>query len=118
MFRFTTSVFPSEDDHVVTSPYNAMMSLSKLIEHADCVLPLENQALLDICRILENRARPGGASSVKSGKAVWRIFIGWTFCAHKIAAVSGPPLHHAPLHSDCYHTHPESWSEERFEVVE
>ncbi len=49
MFRFTASVFPSEDDDVVTSPYNAMLACAKLVEHADCVLPLENQALIDIC---------------------------------------------------------------------
>jgi tubulin epsilon len=48
VFRFTASVFPSEDDDVVTSPYNALLACSKLVEHADCVLPLENQALIDI----------------------------------------------------------------------
>lgn len=36
-------MFPSEDDDVVTSPYNALMACSKLVEHADVVLPLENQ---------------------------------------------------------------------------
>jgi len=49
VFRFTASVFPSEDDDVITSPYNAMLSAAKLVEHADCVLPIENQALIDIC---------------------------------------------------------------------
>lgn len=34
-FRFTASVFPSEDDDVVTSPYNALLSLAQLAEHAD-----------------------------------------------------------------------------------
>jgi tubulin epsilon len=48
VFRFTASVFPSEDDDVVTSPYNSLLAASKLVEHADCVLPLENQALIDI----------------------------------------------------------------------
>ncbi len=48
MFRFTTSVFPSEEDDVVTSPYNALLALGCLVEHADCVLPVENQALIDI----------------------------------------------------------------------
>lgn len=49
IFRFTASVFPSEDDDVVTSPYNALLAASKLVEHADCVLPVENQALIEIC---------------------------------------------------------------------
>ena len=48
VYRFTTSVFPSEDDDVVTSPYNSMLALNKLCEHADCVLPVDNQSLIDI----------------------------------------------------------------------
>ena len=47
--RFACSVFPNDDDDVVTSPYNALLSASKLIEHADCVFPVDNQALIDIC---------------------------------------------------------------------
>ena len=87
VYRFTTAVFPSKDDDVITSPYNrwlrarvhclvccthlcrgvrmlrgglicpflvfacvcfSLLCASKLIEHADCVLPIENQALLDL----------------------------------------------------------------------
>ncbi|EKX44435.1 hypothetical protein GUITHDRAFT_139686 [Guillardia theta CCMP2712] len=43
VYRFTASVFPSEDDDVVTSPYNSALALKKLSDHADCVLPIENQ---------------------------------------------------------------------------
>jgi tubulin epsilon len=49
VFRFTASVFPSEDDDVVTSPYNALLAAAVLAETSSCALPLENQALLDIC---------------------------------------------------------------------
>ena len=49
VFRFAASVFPSVDDDVVTSPYNAVLAAAGLVEHADCVLPIENQALIDIC---------------------------------------------------------------------
>jgi len=28
---------------VVTSPYNSVLALKQLSEHADCVLPIENQ---------------------------------------------------------------------------
>jgi tubulin epsilon len=42
VFRFSTCVFPSEDDDVVTSPYNSMLALNVLIENADCVLPVDN----------------------------------------------------------------------------
>eukprot|EP00892_Ulva_mutabilis_P012892 jgi/Ulvmu1/9976/UM059_0025.1 len=48
IFRFSVSLFPSEDDDVVTSPYNGLLSLSELVDHADAVLPIENQALHDI----------------------------------------------------------------------
>ena len=57
MQRFTTSVFPSTDDDVVTSPYNALLSLARLAEHADCVLPVDNAALQGICCGPEGRAR-------------------------------------------------------------
>eukprot|EP00873_Tetraselmis_striata_P001445 jgi/Tetstr1/421709/TSEL_012647.t1 len=42
VYRFTTSIFPSEDDDVITSPYNALLSLSRLVEHSDCVFPATN----------------------------------------------------------------------------
>jgi tubulin epsilon len=53
VYRFTTGIFPSEDDDVITSPYNSILSLNELTEHADCVLPIENEALLDMCAKME-----------------------------------------------------------------
>ena len=41
--RFVTAVFPSDDDDVITSPYNSVLAMKQLTEHADCVLPVENQ---------------------------------------------------------------------------
>jgi len=41
--RFVTAVFPSDDDDVITSPYNSVLAMKQLAEHADCVLPVENQ---------------------------------------------------------------------------
>ncbi|GLD98520.1 hypothetical protein PINS_up007217 [Pythium insidiosum] len=55
VYRFTTAIFPSEDDDVITSPYNSVLSLRELVEHADCVLPIENEALVDICAKLPPR---------------------------------------------------------------
>ena len=43
--RFTTSVFPAEDDDVVTSPYNSILAARQIILHADCSFPLDNAAL-------------------------------------------------------------------------
>jgi tubulin epsilon len=69
VYRFTCSVFPSEDDDVITSPYNAMLSLAELTEHADCVLPIENASLSDICgRIADRFAKqPSKQGSSLSG---------------------------------------------------
>ena len=57
VYRFGASVFPSEDDDVITSPYNALLATAALAEHADCVFPVENQALMDICSRVDEGAR-------------------------------------------------------------
>lgn len=54
VFRFTASVFPSKEDHVVTAPYNSLFALYELQKHADCVFPIDNEALLKICNQIEN----------------------------------------------------------------
>ena len=43
--RFATSVFPSVDDDVITSPYNATLATAELVRHADAVFPVDNAAL-------------------------------------------------------------------------
>jgi hypothetical protein len=54
-YRFTTAVFPSEDDDVITSPYNSVLAIHELVQHANCVLPIENQALMDMCAKIPHR---------------------------------------------------------------
>ena len=57
MFRFVSCVCPSKDDDVITSPYNTTLALNKLINHAHCVLPVSNDALVGICnKISESEA--------------------------------------------------------------
>jgi len=58
VYRFVTAVFPSAEDDVVTSPYNTVLAMHQLTEHADCVLPIENQALVDIVNKITNAAGP------------------------------------------------------------
>ena len=43
VYRFVTAVYPSDDDDVITSPYNSVLAMRELTEKADCVLPIENQ---------------------------------------------------------------------------
>lgn len=70
MARFSTPVFPSEDDHVVTAPYNALLAAARLVADADCVLPVENQALADMCTRSERGAGSASSSSGGVGTAV------------------------------------------------
>lgn len=43
-----TSIYPSGEDDVITSPYNSILAMKELNEHADCVLPIDNQVRNDI----------------------------------------------------------------------
>jgi tubulin epsilon len=67
--RFDTCVFPSDDDDVVMSPYNSVLALNMLTEHADCVLPIENQSLIDIV----NKVKGPSSSSRSEGETVGKI---------------------------------------------
>ncbi|CAI9740048.1 tubulin epsilon chain-like [Octopus vulgaris] len=48
VYRFVNALYPSADDDVITSPYNSVLAMHQLTHKADCVLPIENQALVDI----------------------------------------------------------------------
>ena len=66
VYRFSSVVFPSVDDDVVTSPYNSVLAIEKLNEHVDCVLPVDNSALQDMVAKSQgtaSRGRGGGASA-------------------------------------------------------
>ncbi|XP_048505221.1 tubulin epsilon chain-like isoform X2 [Athalia rosae] len=47
--RFASCVFPAGSEDVVTAPYNVILATRELIDHATCVFPAENKALLEIC---------------------------------------------------------------------
>lgn len=48
--KFSTCVYPSEDNDVVTSPYNTILATRELIEHADCVFPVDNNSLFSFTK--------------------------------------------------------------------
>lgn len=66
IYRFSACVFPSEDNDVVTSPYNSVLATRELIEHADCVLPIDNHALQAFAQLEASQAakKRGGASTI------------------------------------------------------
>ncbi|KAJ1507240.1 Tubulin epsilon chain [Coelomomyces lativittatus] len=45
VIKLSMCLIPSDDDDVVTSPYNTLLSLNKLSESMDVILPIENQKL-------------------------------------------------------------------------
>jgi len=47
-------VLPSENDDVIVSPYNTSLALNSLMGHADCILPVDNQALFEIVANVED----------------------------------------------------------------
>ena len=79
--RFATSVFPSEDDDVITSPYNAILSASELIKHADCVMPVENQALQDIVERIDAATIAGQKGARRGGAGVHGALLAGTSIA-------------------------------------
>ena len=46
--RLVTSVYPSKDDDVITSPYNTVLAMQQLTDNADSVIPVDNCSLAAI----------------------------------------------------------------------
>ncbi|KAG9347439.1 hypothetical protein JZ751_005006 [Albula glossodonta] len=63
--RIVTAVYPSAEDDVITSPYNSVLAMRELTERADCVLPVENQSLVDIVNKIRHMA-----STTKPGSVI------------------------------------------------
>ncbi|XP_010705806.1 tubulin epsilon chain isoform X1 [Meleagris gallopavo] len=71
VYRFVTSVYPSGEDDVITSPYNSVLAMKELNEHADCVLPIENESLFDIVNKIHHMVNSGKlGSTVKPNSLV------------------------------------------------
>ena len=66
IYRFSACVYPSEDNDVVTSPYNSVLSTNTLLSHADCVLPIDNAAIQSFAQMeASQRNNPKGGSPAK-----------------------------------------------------
>ncbi|XP_052764157.1 tubulin epsilon chain-like [Mya arenaria] len=84
VYRFVTAVYPSIDDDVITSPYNSVLAMRELTEKADCVLPIENQALVGLVNKI-NQALP----PTKTGKRMYTSVGGDVKRGSAISAAEG-----------------------------
>ena len=66
VYRFSVPVFPSAEDDVITSPYNSVLALRMLTENADCVLPFDNEALIDITKLIASSAKQDSKKKEKA----------------------------------------------------
>ena len=64
--RFSASVYPSEDNDVVTSPYNTVLAMKQLVEHADCVFPMDNSSLFHFANLETSYENKINASNVST----------------------------------------------------
>ncbi|KAH6581218.1 hypothetical protein BASA61_009176 [Batrachochytrium salamandrivorans] len=69
VYRFVSTIIPSPNDDVVTSPYNSVLSLHKMAQSADCVLPVDNQSLSAIYERILARSE-GGHQGRRKGSAL------------------------------------------------
>ena len=66
---------PSENDDVVTSPYNSILSISKLAKTSDVVLPVDNASLFTIYEKIQEKASKRPASSLTdNGNSARKIY--------------------------------------------
>ncbi|XP_077636129.1 tubulin epsilon chain isoform X2 [Crocuta crocuta] len=70
VYRFVTSVYPSGEDDVITSPYNSILAMKELNEHADCVLPIDNQSLFDIISKIDLMVNSGKLGTTVKPKSL------------------------------------------------
>lgn len=62
--KICSVVYPAANaNDVVTSPYNSVLAMKTLNEYADCVLPVDNQALIDLVHKTSSSSRSKHKSS-------------------------------------------------------
>ncbi|CAD7965423.1 unnamed protein product [Amoebophrya sp. A120] len=68
-YRFVSCVTPSlQTDDVITSPYNSLLALNKMIDNAHCVLPVNNDSLIHLVDRINSacKSKTGAGSSSTS----------------------------------------------------
>ncbi|KAJ3270606.1 Tubulin epsilon chain [Terramyces sp. JEL0728] len=75
VYKFAAGIVPSANDDVVTSPYNSILTLSKLVQNVDCILPLDNESLFNIYEKVSNLKKKKSASTLTdNGSATCKIY--------------------------------------------
>jgi tubulin epsilon len=68
--RFSTCVYPSEENDVITSPYNTIFATKELVQCADCVFPISNSSLFAISQLENPPDEDNKANGNGSGNGV------------------------------------------------
>ncbi|XP_061741813.1 tubulin epsilon chain-like isoform X1 [Nerophis ophidion] len=65
--RIVTPVYPSLEDDVIISPYNSILAMRELTENADYVLPVGNQALIEMLNKISHTCHGQKSRSIPKG---------------------------------------------------
>ena len=90
VIRFASVVFPSDDDDVITSPYNSVLALNELTEHADCVMPIANSSLASMAALWDSaKAKTRGKAAAGGDSSAWGTMnaIGASLLTHLTASM-------------------------------
>jgi len=71
----TYSIFPAQESDVIVQPYNSVLTMRRLIEHADSTIVLDNTALL---RVLSERLRVQTPSFDQTNQLVSTVMLAAT----------------------------------------
>ena len=90
VYRFCTAIFPSENDDVITSPYNSLFALNELKKHADCVFPMENEALLELSQRQLQQKQGHSPTSAQTSRRSTSSSSTTVISAKKLASLAAP----------------------------
>jgi hypothetical protein len=90
LYRFTSSLLPSRNDDVITSPYNALMSTARLVDHADAVLPIDNECLLELVAAVKKQQKGQNGLNSSSRATVGGIGQGYSLTSLRLDPFSSP----------------------------
>ena len=96
--KVAVSVLPStlserHSDDVVVSPYNSVMALNQLSQHADVIIPFSNAQLATIDNGIEHNARKGASCNLNNIRNSRSLVTTQTTSAHSYHQKSSKVMH-------------------------